>query len=40
LLDEGLDKKVGQAITATYYGTSRHFLVTGVLNEARNPNVD
>jgi putative ABC transport system permease protein len=32
--------RVGQAITATYHGTSRHFLVTGVLNEAGNPNVD
>jgi len=32
--------RVGQSITATYDGTSRHFLVTGVLNEAGNPNVD
>jgi putative ABC transport system permease protein len=32
--------RVGQTITATYHGTSRHFLVTGVLNEAGNPNVD
>jgi putative ABC transport system permease protein len=32
--------RVGQAITATYHGISRHFLVTGVLNEAGNPNVD
>src|SRR5215813_869633 len=32
--------RVGQSITATYHGTSRHFLVTGVLNEAGNPNVD
>ena len=32
--------RVGQAITATYHGTSRHFLVTGVSNEAGNPNVD
>jgi putative ABC transport system permease protein len=32
--------KLGQAITATYDGTSRHFVVTGILNEAGNPNVD
>jgi ABC-type lipoprotein release transport system permease subunit len=32
--------RVGQSITATYHGISRHFLVTGVLNEAGNPNVD
>jgi putative ABC transport system permease protein len=32
--------RVGQTITATYQGTSRHFLVTGVLNEAGNANVD
>jgi putative ABC transport system permease protein len=32
--------RVGQTITATYDGTSRHFLVTGILNEAGNPNVD
>ena len=32
--------RVGQTITATYHGTSRHFLVTGVLNEAGNANVD
>ncbi|MGA9149082.1 MAG: ABC transporter permease, partial [Candidatus Nitrosopolaris sp.] len=32
--------RVGQTITATYDGTSRHFLVTGVLNEAGNPNAD
>jgi putative ABC transport system permease protein len=32
--------RVGQIITATYDGTSRHFLVTGILNEAGNPNVD
>jgi hypothetical protein len=31
--------RVGQAITATYHGTSRHFIVTGVLNEVGNPNV-
>jgi DNA-binding transcriptional ArsR family regulator len=32
--------RVGQTITATYGGTSRHFLVTGILNEAGNPNAD
>jgi putative ABC transport system permease protein len=32
--------RVGQTITATYHGTSRNFLVTGILNEAGNPNVD
>jgi putative ABC transport system permease protein len=32
--------RVGQSITATYHGTSRNFLVTGVLNEAGNPNTD
>jgi putative ABC transport system permease protein len=32
--------RVGQSITATYHGTSRNFLVTGILNEAGNPNVD
>jgi hypothetical protein len=32
--------RVGQTVTATYDGTSRHFLVTGILNEAGNPNVD
>jgi putative ABC transport system permease protein len=32
--------RVGQTLTATYGGTSRHFLVTGILNEAGNPNVD
>jgi hypothetical protein len=32
--------RVGQAITATYDGASRHFLVTGILNEAGNPNAD
>ena len=32
--------RVGHTITATYHGTSRHFLVTGVLNEAGNANVD
>jgi putative ABC transport system permease protein len=32
--------RVGQSITATYDGTPRHFIVTGVLNEAGNPNVD
>jgi putative ABC transport system permease protein len=32
--------RVGQSNTATYDGTSRHFLVTGILNEAGNPNVD
>jgi putative ABC transport system permease protein len=32
--------RVGQTLTATYDGTSRHFLVTGILNEAGNPNVD
>ncbi|MGA9152105.1 MAG: ABC transporter permease, partial [Candidatus Nitrosopolaris sp.] len=32
--------RVGQSVTATFHGTSRHFLVTGVLNEAGNPNVD
>src|SRR5215467_13289428 len=32
--------RVGQSVTATYDGTSRHFIVAGVLNEAGNPNVD
>jgi putative ABC transport system permease protein len=32
--------RVGQTLTATYGSTSRHFLVTGILNEAGNPNVD
>ena len=32
--------RVGQTITATYGGTSRHFLVTGVLNESGNGNTD
>src|SRR5215469_3502039 len=32
--------RVGQTITATYGGTSRHFLVNGISNEAGNPNVD
>src|SRR5215831_12790853 len=32
--------RVGQTLTATYGGTSRHFLVTGIINEAGNPNVD
>jgi putative ABC transport system permease protein len=32
--------RVGQSVTATFHGTSRNFLVTGVLNEAGNPNVD
>jgi len=32
--------RVGQTITATYDGTSRNFLVTGIINEAGNPNVD
>ena len=32
--------RVGQTITATYDGTSRNFLVTGIVNEAGNPNVD
>jgi hypothetical protein len=32
--------RVGQTVTATYEGMSRHFLVTGILNEAGNPNVD
>jgi putative ABC transport system permease protein len=32
--------RLGQTLTATYGGTSRHFLVTGILNEAGNPNVD
>ncbi|MGC2681427.1 MAG: hypothetical protein WA323_06120 [Candidatus Nitrosopolaris sp.] len=31
--------RVGQSITATYDGTSRHFLVTGILNEADNPTL-
>ena len=31
---------MGQSITATYHGTSRNFLVTGILKEAGNPNVD
>jgi putative ABC transport system permease protein len=32
--------RVGQTVSATYDGTSRHFLVTGIVNEAGNPNVD
>jgi putative ABC transport system permease protein len=32
--------RVGQSVTATYDGTTRHFIMTGVLNEAGNPNVD
>jgi putative ABC transport system permease protein len=32
--------RVGQSITATYDGTSRNFLVTGIVNEAGNPNID
>ena len=32
--------KLGQTITATYGGTSRSFLVTGILKESGNGNVD
>jgi putative ABC transport system permease protein len=32
--------RLGQAVTATYGGTSRNFVVTGILAESGNPNVD
>jgi putative ABC transport system permease protein len=32
--------RLGQAVTATYEGTSRNFVVTGILQESGNPNVD
>jgi hypothetical protein len=32
--------RLGQTVKATYDGTSRSFVVTGILNEAGNPNVD
>jgi putative ABC transport system permease protein len=32
--------RLGQSVTATYQGTSRNFVVTGILQESGNPNVD
>jgi putative ABC transport system permease protein len=32
--------RLGQSVTATYDGTSRNFVVTGILEESGNPNVD
>jgi putative ABC transport system permease protein len=32
--------RLDQAVTATYEGTSRNFVVTGILQESGNPNVD
>jgi putative ABC transport system permease protein len=32
--------KLGQTVTATYDGTSMNFVVTGILQESGNPNVD
>jgi putative ABC transport system permease protein len=32
--------RLGQTVTATYDGTSMNFVVTGILQESGNPNVD
>ncbi len=32
--------RLGQSVTVTYDGTSRNFVVTGILAESGNPNVD